>query len=249
MLDDVQLERYSRQIILPQVDLIGQERLLASRVLVVGAGGIGCPLVLYLARSGVGAIEIVDSDSIELSNLPRQIAYQLSDVGSRKAQVLAREAKASNPDIQVEAHESSLRDFLGHQNLSRFSLVIDATDSVAAARDLNRAAVSTQTPLLYVSATGTEGRIFVSEGWRSDQPCIECLLGPSEREEQGCQTMGVLSPSVGAIAVLAAVQALKVLLDRATAGVFCLDTWTFDTMRVALNKDPACAACGAYQRG
>lgn len=249
MLNDVQLERYSRQILLSQVDLQGQAALLASRVLIVGAGGLGCPLAIYLARSGVGALEIVDSDKVELSNLPRQIGYQSQDIGSAKAEVLARELKSSSPDVEVRAHTISFSEYVRNESLSCFNLVIDATDSVSAAKDLNRASIAAQVPLLYVSAIGTEGRIFVSEGWRFECPCVECWLGPADRQEQGCQTMGVLSPSVGAIAVLAGVQAIKILLEQPKSGVFCIDTWTLDTMNLALSKDPQCAACGVDSRG
>lgn len=243
MLSDEQLLRYSRQLVLPELDLVGQERLLGARILVVGAGGIGSPLLWYLAASGVGHITLIDHDVVEAHNLPRQVLFDAQDIGLLKSQVAARKLTNHYPDTSVEAICAELR-HVDELPATHFDLLVDATDTPSAGRILNEAALQRGVPLLYLAGIAMEGRLFVAQGYERDKACLECYLGTGSDSRAGCTTLGVLAPSVGALALLGATQVIRLLLGESLDGLFCIDTWRFNTLRLEVRKDANCTACG-----
>lgn len=243
MLSDDQLLRYSRQLVLPQLDLIGQKKLLESRVLVVGAGGLGCPLILYLASSGVGHITVVDYDVVEPHNLPRQIVFDEGDIGQQKARVLADKLGSRYPDVTVDPVCVKLA--AGHQvPADDFDLIIDATDTPSVGALLNACSIQRRIPLLYLAAVAMEGRLFLARGYQTDKPCLQCYFGSAEDPVGGCHTFGVLAPAVGALALLGATQGLRVLLGEMPEGLLCLDAWRLNTLKLQITKRDECSACG-----
>jgi adenylyltransferase/sulfurtransferase len=242
MLSDHQLLRYSRQLVLPEVDLVGQQRLLSARVLLVGAGGIGCPVALYLASSGVGNLTVIDHDVVALHNLPRQILFDDRDLGQPKAAVMKRKLAGQCPDTEVHAELFQLESV---EQLSgqAFDLVIDATDSPNVGSVLNAFSLQRRVPVLYLAAVAMEGRLFLAQGYLPNSPCLQCYLGDAPDPMGGCATLGVLAPSVGALALLGSTQAIRLLLGDALDDLLCVDTWRGNTLRLQIAKNKHCSAC------
>lgn len=243
MLSDDQLLRYSRQLVLSELDLIGQRKLLDSRVLVVGAGGLGCPLVLYLASSGVGHITIVDHDVVELHNLPRQVLFDEQDVGNKKALVIADKLNQQYPDTAVDAVCLRLTEVSQLPDVT-FDLIIDATDTPSVGLVLNAYSIVHRVPLLYLAAVAMEGRLFLARGYEIDRPCLQCYFGSTVEPAGGCHTLGVLAPAVGALGLLGATQALRSLLGEMPETLLCLDAWRLNALQLQVAKSEGCAACG-----
>lgn len=243
MLSDDQLLRYSRQLVLPELDLVGQTKLLESRVLVVGAGGLGCPLVLYLASSGIGYITIIDHDVVEAHNLPRQVLFDERDLGHKKALVVAEKLTRQYPDSDIDAITLKLT-AASQVPESHFDLIIDATDTPSVGAVLNTYSINRQVPLLYMAAVAMEGRLFFARGYDTNKPCLQCYLGGAADPLGGCHTLGVLAPAVGAIALLGATQAIRSLLGDPPEGLTCLDAWGLNTLKLQLTKRDECSACG-----
>ena len=247
MLSDQQLFRFSRQLLVPQVDLIGQRALLDAKVLVVGMGGIGNPLALYLASSGVGHLTLVDYDQVELHNLPRQVLLTDADLGRPKVTVVAEKLTLQCPDVDIQACDGRIEDLI--DTLGQFDILVDATDSVTVAHFLNRYSVQHHVPLLYLSAICTEGRLFMARGWRDDSACLGCWLPELSDQNEGCERLGVLSPSVGTIGVLGAVQVLRALLGDYGTDLVCLDTWSLNQISVSVSCRADCRVCGPSAPG
>lgn len=243
MLSDGQLLRYSRQLVLPELDLAGQRKLLDSRVLVVGAGGLGCPLLLYLASSGVGHITVIDHDVVEAHNLPRQVLFDGQDIGRQKASVVADKLMRQHPDTTVYPLSQKLAE-VSHIPEGSFDLIIDATDTPSVGAVLNTYSIDREVPLLYLAAVAMEGRLFLARGYESDKPCLQCYFGSTPDPTGGCHTLGVLAPAVGAIALLGATQALRWLLGEQPEGLLCLDAWRLNTLKLQVAKSTGCSACG-----
>lgn len=244
---DEQLLRYSRQIMLPQIDIAGQKRLLHSRTLIIGVGGLGSPVALYLAACGVGEIVLVDDDRVELKNLQRQIMYNSDQVGTMKVQSASGVLQALNPEVSV----SVIADRLGGEDLIQavddVDVVIDATDNLASRLEINRMCHVTRTPLVSASAIRWEGQLSVFDPRRADSPCYQCLYGNLGEVGQSCSENGVMGPVVGMLGCMQANEAVKLLAGAGTSligRVLMLDALNMDMQFIHLERDPDCSVCG-----
>lgn len=247
MLTDEQLLRYSRQIMLPQWDVAAQEKLLASRVLVVGAGGLGCPVVLYLAAAGVGHIIVADDDVVELSNLQRQIAHATADIGKLKVESLAEAALALNPDVRIETLAERLHGERLQALVDASNAVVDASDNAATRHAINRACLAAKKPLVSGAAIRMEGQLAVFDAAAPGNACYACLYSENAEVDQACAENGVLSPVVGVIGALQAVETLKLLAGVGEPSINRLqvyDGMSAQWREFRIPKDPACTACG-----
>ena len=251
-LTDDDLQRYSRQILMPEFDVAGQQALADSRILVVGAGGLGCPVVLYLAGAGVGNIHVIDDDDVELANLQRQIAFTMDDVGQPKATALAKRAMALNPGADVSA-ETGRADaqWLG-LNLGEYDLVLDATDNFDTRFAINQASVASGVPLVSGAAIRAEGQIAVFDPRNENSPCYQCLYADVGEATLSCSETGVLGPLVGMVGTTQAMEALKLLAgigETLTGRLLVLDAWRMHWREMRIPPDPQCAVCGNAQHG
>ncbi|WP_317930970.1 molybdopterin-synthase adenylyltransferase MoeB [Halioxenophilus sp. WMMB6] len=241
---DDQLLRYSRHILLPQLDVEGQERLLAAKVLVVGAGGLGSPVILYLAASGVGELIVVDDDAVELSNLQRQIAHQSGRIGVNKALSAGESARALNPDVVCHAIEARLSDAQAAQWIAKVDVVVDCTDNLASRLQINRLCYQLAVPLVSAAAIGTEGQLLVVDS-RAGSPCYQCLYDENTELQLNCAESGVLAPVVGVLGALQALETIKVLSHAHETGVLHLwDAWAGQWQRLSFAQRPDCPVCG-----
>ena len=246
-LTDPQLQRYARQLIVPQIDLEGQQRLQAARVLIVGAGGLGVLMAQYLAGAGVGFIRIADDDRIERSNLPRQIAYAEADVGRLKVDVLAARLRAGNAEVTVDARAVRFDMDSASDLLDTVSLVLDATDSLQARQDIDRTTRQVELPWIMGSAVRTSGQ------WAAFDPqrrlgCYLCLMGdPTGVENRSCAELGILGPVVGLVSLQQALWAIKYLIDESLpwAQLHIMDAWLGEQTQLALSVRPDCPLCHA----
>ena len=246
MLNDEELLRYSRQILLPNFDIDGQARLKSSHVLVVGAGGLGCPVALYLGAAGVGQLTLADDDQIELANLQRQIAFGQSELGQPKAVQLAERVRQINPEITVHAIQARLGENELQQQVDAASLVVDCTDNFATRFALNRACVAAQVPLVSGAAIRGEGQLSVFDSRVLSSPCYHCLYPEQGNEDLSCSEAGVIGPLVGMIGASQAMEAIKMITDigRPLIGrLLILDAWQMEWREMKLAKDPGCPVC------
>jgi len=244
-LSDNELKRYARQLILPQVDLEGQARLKQSCVLIVGAGGLGTPSAQYLAGAGVGSIRIADDDRIELSNLPRQLAFTEQDIGQSKADVLAQRLRAANGEISVDARMARFDEASASQLLQGVDLVLDATDSLQARLDIDRATFALGRPWIMGAALRTSGQWAFFDG-RREQGCYHCLMDNEHQPQgQGCAELGILGPVVGLVALQQSLLAIQHLLGAGISSgqLHMMDAWTAEYRQVALAIRPECSLC------
>ncbi|NND45700.1 MAG: molybdopterin-synthase adenylyltransferase MoeB [Xanthomonadales bacterium] len=251
MLDDDQLLRYSRQILLNDFDVAGQERLLAARVLVVGLGGLGCPAALYLAAAGVGELLLADDDVVEVSNLQRQIAHGDADIGSTKASSAAAAIAALNAATKVEVIERRLAEEDLPPLLARVDLVVDATDNYSSRFALNRACIAAGLPLVSAAAVRGEAQLAVFDPVRGG-PCYRCLYTPGGDDTAlNCAESGVLAPLVGVVGSMQALEALKLIAgfgEPLTGALLVMDFATMEFRRLVLNAKPDCPDCSHLQR-
>ncbi|MGD8629981.1 MAG: molybdopterin-synthase adenylyltransferase MoeB [Gammaproteobacteria bacterium] len=246
-MNDDQLLRYSRQIMLPQVDVAGQEKLLASRVLIVGAGGLGSPAAMYLATAGVGHLVIADHDRVELSNLQRQLLHRDCDIGRPKAESARATLRALNPDIAITPIEARLQGTQLTAQVSYADVVLDCSDNFDTRFTINAACVRQQVPLVSGAAIRLEGQVAVFDARLADSPCYHCLYRDGEELEQTCSENGVLAPLVGIIGSLQALEALKILLglgDSLNGRLIVFDGLVHEWRTLKLPRDPACPTCG-----
>lgn len=246
MLSDEELLRYSRQILMPRFDVAGQQALKSARVLVVGAGGLGCPVALYLGAAGVGELTLVDDDNVELANLQRQIGFQQDWLGDPKAERLADRVKALNPEVSVTSICQRLENAdLGRQ-VAQASLVVDCTDNFSTRFALNRACQSAGVPLVSGAAIRGEGQLSVFDARREDSPCYHCLYPEDGNEELTCSEAGVIAPLVGMIGSAQAMEAIKVISgvgEPLVGRLLILDAWQMRWREMKLAKDPGCPVC------
>ncbi len=250
-MQDSQLLRYSRQIQLPGIDVAGQERLLAARVLIVGLGGLGSPISMYLASSGVGHLVLSDPDRVDLSNLQRQIVHDSARIGEAKVASAKRTLEALNPEIQVTALERRLENAELIDEVARADVVVDATDNFTSRFALNDACVRTRTPLVSGAAIRMEGQVSVFRLDQPDSPCYGCLYPNLGELEERCSETGVLGSVVGIIGSIEATETIKVLLelgDVICGRVLLLDARTMEWRTLQLRKDPACPVCASPGR-
>ncbi|HED18191.1 MAG TPA: molybdopterin-synthase adenylyltransferase MoeB [Gammaproteobacteria bacterium] len=246
-MDDQQLLRYSRQIMLPQIDAGGQQKLLDSHVLIIGAGGLGSPVAMYLASAGIGQITIADNDEVDLSNLQRQILHRHGDIGRPKVDSAKDTLAKLNPDIQVTPLNILIDRKALDKLVAQADLVVDASDNFATRFAINAACVETGTALVSGAAIRMEGQLSVFLPQRADSPCYRCLYSEGEEPDQTCAENGVLAPIVGVIGSLQALEAIKVLLDIGES--LCGRLLVFDGLyhewrSIKLSKDPDCPVCG-----
>jgi molybdopterin/thiamine biosynthesis adenylyltransferase len=248
-MNDAQLLRYSRHILLPQIGIEGQEKLLASHALVIGAGGLGSPVVLYLASAGVGRLTICDGDEVDLTNLQRQIVHRTDAIGRKKVDSARATLAAINPEVRVEA----LPERVGGERLEALvaaaDVVIDGSDNFATRHAVNRACVKRLKPLVSGAGVRFDGQVAVFDMRSRASPCYHCLFPEhGENEDVRCAVMGVFAPLVGIIGSIQAGEALKLLAgagDPLTGRLLLLDALTMQIRTVKLQKDPACPVCSA----
>lgn len=247
-MDDAQLLRYSRQIMLPQLDIEGQETLLAARALIVGAGGLGSPAAMYLAAAGVGQLVIADHDVVELSNLQRQLLHHDKDIGRNKAASAHDTLATINPDIKIIPIPQKLHDEQLDDEVRLADVVLDCSDNFATRFAVNAACVKNRTPLVSGAAIRMEGQVAVFDSRQADSPCYHCLYKDGEEADQTCSENGVLSPVVGIIGSLQALEALKVILslgETLTGRLLAFDGLTLEWRTLKLQQDPACKTCNS----
>ncbi len=247
-MDDPQLLRYSRQILLPQIGLEGQQRLLAARVLIIGVGGLGSPVAMYLAASGVGHLVLVDYDMVELSNLQRQIVHTSDRLGMHKVASAQHTLAALNPEVQVTAIAGQLDPEALVEQVQLADAVVDCSDNFATRFALNRVCVANKTPLISGAAIRLEGQVAVFRADRLDTPCYRCLYKDMDELGDSCSQTGVLAPLVGIIGSIQATETIKVLLDigeTLTGRLLILDALSMEWRSIKLRKDPDCPVCGS----
>lgn len=244
-MNDEQLLRYSRQIMLPQIDIEGQEKLLASRVLIIGMGGLGSPISMYLAAAGIGHLVLVDDDVVELSNLQRQIAHGTEDIGTSKVESAKQTIKSLNPEITITCYEKRLDGKELAAEVLAADVVIDGTDNFTSRFALNEHCVKNNTPLISGAAIRMEGQVSVFNNTPAS-PCYRCLYKDEGELDASCSNNGVLSPVVGIIGSVQATEAIKVLLDMGDCldgKLLMLDALQMEWRTLKLKKDPQCPVC------
>jgi molybdopterin/thiamine biosynthesis adenylyltransferase len=252
-MNDQQLLRYSRHILLDEMGIEAQERLLAATALVVGAGGLGSPAALYLAAAGVGRILLADGDTVDLTNLQRQILHRSDRVGSAKAESGRRSLLEINPGIEVVALAARLEDRALRDAVARSTVVLDCCDNFATRHAVNRACFEAGVPLVSGAAIRFDGQLAVFDPRRADSPCYHCLF-PEGRdvEEVRCATMGVFAPLTGIIGTMQAAEALKIaggFGTPMTGRLLLLDARTMGINEIRVPRDPGCPVCGPLRGG
>jgi molybdopterin/thiamine biosynthesis adenylyltransferase len=247
-MEDQDLLRYSRHILLEEFGIDGQARVSAGHALLIGAGGLGSPVALYLAAAGVGHITLIDDDEVDLTNLQRQIAHSTARVGLAKVESAAAAMRDINPEIHIETHVQRSGEELLDRLVAMADVVVDCSDNFATRHAVNRACVAHAKPLVAGAAIRFDGQLSVYDTRDAASPCYACLFPPdADFEETRCAVLGVFAPVVGTIGTLEANEALKLLagIGPSLAGsllMFDGRRTAFDTMRVA--RDPGCSVCG-----
>lgn len=246
-MNDQQLERYSRHILLPQIGTEGQEKLLAARVLLIGLGGLGSPIAMYLAAAGVGHIVLSDFDHVDLSNLQRQIVHGVSDLGRDKVES-ARDAMLElNPDIEVTTLGWVLDDDELLEQVRLADVVVDACDNFETRFSVNHMCVQTGTPLVSGAAIRFEGQVGVFDTRQADAPCYRCLYSDSMGGGEACSQIGVFAPLLGIIGSIQASETLKLLLgtgDSLAGRIVVVDSLSMEIRTLKLRRDGRCPECG-----
>ncbi len=247
-MDDDQLLRYSRHILLDEIGVEGQQRLLDAHALVIGAGGLGSPVVLYLGTAGVGRITLVDHDQVDVTNLQRQIAHNLSRVGQPKAESARQTVAAINPEVQLTAVVQRADAAWLDGAVAAADVVLDCSDNFVTRHAVNAACVRHRKPLVSGAAIGFDGQISVYDSRVADQPCYACLFPPETTfEEVRCATMGVFAPLVGIIGSMQAAEALKLLtgVGQSLAGrLQMLDARAMEWTEIRMARQTDCPVCG-----
>ena len=244
-----QLQRYGRHISLASFGEAGQRKLLDARVLVVGLGGLGSPIAMYLAASGVGDLVLTDFDQVELSNLQRQIVHTTDQIGEDKVESARRTIERLNPEVRVHTRAWSMEEEEFHEEVARADVVVDACDNFQTRFELNRASQASGTPLVSGAALRFEGQVAVFDPRDPDSPCYRCLYADEGGPEgEPCAQVGVLAPLLGVVGSIQATEALKLLtgVGRSLAGrVIVIDAHDLDIRTLKLRKDPRCPVCSA----
>jgi molybdopterin/thiamine biosynthesis adenylyltransferase len=231
-MNDAELLRYSRQIMLPEIDIAGQEALLAAKVLIVGLGGLGSPAAFYLAAAGVGSLVLCDDDRVDATNLQRQIVHKQGSLGMAKVRSAAERLVGDGLRQAVDAAD----------------VVVDATDNFATRYELNRACIDTLTPLVSGAAIRMEGQASVFDPREPDSPCYRCLYPAGSDEELNCSETGVIAPLVGMIGTVQAMETIKLITgvgETLTGHLLVLDAKHMDWRKLRLGRNPSCPDCGA----
>jgi adenylyltransferase/sulfurtransferase len=246
--NDEQLLRYSRHILLPQIGIEGQENIVRARALVVGAGGLGSPAAYYLASAGVGTLVLADGDTVDLTNLQRQILHRTDAVGMSKVASGKRTLGEINPECQIIALAERLSAERLEQEVAQADIVLDCCDNFATRHAVNRACVKFRKPLVSGAAIRFDGQVVVFDSRQADAPCYHCLFPEGQEvEEVRCAVMGVFAPLTGIIGTVQAAEALKLLIGCGTslAGrLLLLDGLGMEWREIRVPRDPACQVCG-----
>ena len=247
-LSDEQLLRYSRHILLPEIGIEGQEKLLAARALVIGAGGLGSPVALYLASAGVGRITLCDNEDVDLTNLQRQIVHRTDSVGRKKVESARATLAAINPGIEVAALPERVDSARLESLVREADVVLDGSDNFATRHAINRACALQKKPLVSGAAVRFDGQVAVFDLRQPGAPCYACLFPEGgETEEVRCAVMGVFAPLTGIVGTIQAAEALKVLTgagETLAGRLLLIDALAMQLRTISLKKDPACPVCG-----
>jgi len=244
---DEQLLRYSRQIMLPQMDVAGQQKLIDATVLIVGMGGLGCPAAMYLAAAGVGHLIIADDDLVELTNLQRQVAHSQSMIGEPKVVSAEQTLLGLNPDLKITALQKRLEGSELSEAVARADLIVDACDNFTTRFAINSACIEHGKPLVSGAAIRMEGQVAVFDSRNPTSPCYQCLYSQGDDENASCSENGVMAPLVGIIGAVQAMEAIKLLTgigESLTGRLLLLDASTLQWREMRLPRDSNCGACG-----
>ena len=244
---DEQLLRYSRQIMLPQLDVAGQQKLIDATVLIVGMGGLGCPAAMYLAAAGVGHLIIADDDVVELTNLQRQIAHSQSMIGEPKVISAQQALLGLNPDLKITALQKRLEGTELSEAVGQADLVVDACDNFTTRFAINCACIEHGKPLVSGAAIRMEGQVAVFDSRNPGSPCYQCLYSQGDDDDASCSENGVMAPLVGIIGAVQAMEAIKLLsgIGESLIGrLLLLDASTLQWREMRLPRDSDCEACG-----
>jgi molybdopterin/thiamine biosynthesis adenylyltransferase len=250
-MEDSELLRYSRQIMLPEIDISGQEKLLQSSVLVVGMGGLGCPVAMYLAAAGIGHLILADHDVVDLTNLQRQIAHGTDDIGKQKVESAYQTITNLNPGIEVSKINTRLEGDALIAQVDLANVVVDASDNFTTRFAINEACVKTRTPLVSGAAIQLEGQVTVVNPADNDSPCYRCLYDEADDAQFSCATNGVLAPVVGMIGTVQAMETIKLLVgfgEILSGHLLVLDAGNMEWRKFKLLKNAACPVCGERTR-
>lgn len=244
-MNDNDFMRYSRQILLEDIAIDGQQKLLASRVLIIGLGGLGSPAALYLAAAGVGTLVLADNDAVHLSNLQRQILFTMDDIARPKSQAAAQRLQQLNPDIDLIALNQRLAGDLLHQEVARADVVLDCSDNMTTRQAINAACVAHSTPLITASAVGMGGQIATFAP-PFDYGCYRCLWPDDSEPERNCRTAGVLGPVVGLMGTMQALEAIKLLcgITQEHDELRLFDARASQWRTLTLQRAAGCPVCG-----
>ncbi|GFM89160.1 molybdopterin-synthase adenylyltransferase MoeB [Pseudomonas cichorii] len=248
MLSDQELLRYSRQILLQHVDIDGQMRLKNSRALIVGLGGLGSPVALYLGAAGVGELHLADFDSVDLTNLQRQIIHDSQSIGQAKVDSAMARLTAINPEVKLVAYRAALDADSLSAAVQGVDLVLDCSDNFSTREAVNAACVAAGKPLVSGAAIRLEGQLSVFDPRRAESPCYHCLYGHGSEAELTCSEAGVVGPLVGLVGSLQALEALKLLAgfgEPLVGRLLLIDALTTRFRELKVKRDPACGVCGA----
>lgn len=242
------LKRYSRQIKLAQVGEAGQRAIQNASVLIVGMGGLGSPVSMYLAAAGVGKLSIADFDIVDESNLQRQIVHSVSDIGLLKTESAARTLKSINPGVEIATYDFTLETEEIDDLAASHSLIIDCTDNFPTRFQLNRASLTSRTPMVSGAAIRWEGQVTAFDPNRPESPCYQCLYPNTDIEAATCAAEGVISPLVGVIGTMQALESLNILLGRGQlhGTVWLFDGQFMEWQKMTLPRNPNCPACGGH---
>lgn len=247
-MNDEQLLRYSRQILLPHVDISGQQKLHGARALIIGMGGLGSPVATYLAAAGVGELVLVDFDTVDLSNLQRQIIHTTSSVGEPKVESARAKIAELNPEVKVDTISTKLEGDALMRAVEAATIVVDCTDNFAARFELNKACVNARTPLVSGAAIRFEGQVSVFNN-DGHSPCYRCLYRDEGEEELRCSENGILAPIVGVIGTLQATEVLKIIMgigESLNGRLMIFDGLTMEWRTMKLRRDPECPVCAGH---
>lgn len=247
-MNDEQLLRYNRQIMLPDIDVAGQQKLLDAHVLIIGMGGLGSPAAIYLASAGVGHLVIADDDVVELSNLQRQIAHSDADISRPKVESARDTLVGINPEIKVRTLYTRLSGEALINEVEMADVVVDASDNFATRFAVNQACVHSGTPLVSGAAIRMEGQVAVYQPSLAHSPCYRCLYKEADMPEETCSESGVLAPLTGIIGSIQALETIKLITGMSTTltgRLLLLDGKTMEWRNLKLMRDPHCPVCGA----
>lgn len=251
LMNDQQLLRYSRHLLLPQLDVVGQQKILDSKVLIVGCGGLGCSAIPFLASAGVGHLTIADNDKIDVSNLQRQVHYTKQNIGQSKVETMARYIFRQNKEIGVTALSKRLEldDLIAL--CETHDVVLDCTDNFATRKAINKASVITKTPLVFGAAIRFEGQLSVFDPRDEKSPCYACIFDGEDTLQETCSTSGVFGPLVGIIGAQQAAEALKIVANIGTSPIGTLinyDALDLQHYPIKFERNPACKVCGGKHK-